>query len=265
MTSHSKLYFSDDFSQEKAKDYTLLIQIRDTDFNFAVVYQSTLLAWGNGYPHAELIAPADFSMFLNAADYQEVIIGITPTVFNIIPKALYKEDRLANLARLLDVQATETVYSQILDAENQIVFKDADSILPVLTARYPNHQIVFSYKGWLQAITETEPTESKLYLDAQPSEVHFAYFKENKLRFYNSFKYTGPEELVYFTALTANELHLDPAEIKLIISGDADVDQSNLGNFFPKIDINPIQQLAQLPNGIASQQLLSLTALLLCV
>jgi hypothetical protein len=265
MTSHSKLYFSDDFSQERAKDYTLLIQIRDTDFNFAVVYQSTLLAWGNGYPHTELTAPADFSMFLNSAEYQKVIIGITPAVFNIIPKALYKEDRLASFARLLDVQATEKVYSQVLDAENQIVFKDTDTILPVLTARYPNHQIVFSYKGWLQAISSAQPAESNLYLDVQPELVHFAYYKENKLRFYNSFKYTGAEELVYFTALTANELQLNPADTHLLISGDADVDQSNLSVFFPKIDINPIQQLAQLPNGIASQQLLSLTALLLCV
>jgi hypothetical protein len=265
MTSHSKLYFSDDFSQERAKDYTLLIQIRDTDFNFAVVYQNTLLAWGNGYPHAELTAPADFSMFLNSGEYQKVIIGVTPTVFNIIPKQLYKEDRLANFARLLDVQSTEKVYSQVLDAENQIVFKDADTILPILTARYPNHQIVFSYKGWLQAITATESVESNLYLDVQPEEVHFAYFKQNKLRFYNSFKYTGPDELAYFTALTANELQLSPADIQLLISGDADVNLSSLNDFFPKIDINPIQQLAQLPNGIASQQLLSLTALLLCV
>jgi hypothetical protein len=265
MTSHSKLYFSDDFSQDRAKDYTLLIQIRDTDFNFAVVYQSTLLAWGNGYPHAELTAPADFSMFLNPAEYQKVIIGITPAVFNIIPKALYQEDRLANFARLLDVQATEKVYSQVLDTENQLVFKDSDTILPVLTAKYTNHQIVFSYKGWLQAISSTEPVESNLYLDVQPEEIHFAYFKENKLRFYNSFKYSGPDELTYFTALTTNELQLSPTDTQLLISSDADVDLSKLNNFFAKIDINPIQQLTQLPNGIASQQLLSLTALLLCV
>jgi hypothetical protein len=50
----------------------------------------------------------------------------------------------------------------------------------------------------------------------------------------------------------------------LVISGDADVSLGNLEDFFPNIDINPIEQLQQLPNGITAQQLLSLTALMLC-
>ncbi|OKS85779.1 DUF3822 family protein [Mucilaginibacter polytrichastri] len=264
MTSHSKLYFSDDFSAEKAKDYTLLIQIRDTDFSFAVVYQNTLLAWGNGYPHSELVAPADFVNFLSPTDYQNVVIGITPTVFNIVPKQLYKEDQLPNFARFLDAGVEDKIYSQVLDADNQIVFKDGDTILPVLIARYPYHQILFAYKGWLQAITTTKPTATDLYIDIQAYEVHFAYYKDSKLRFYNSFKYTTPTELAYFTALTTNELELNPANIRLVISGDADIDLSSLSEFFTNIDINPIEQLQQLPDGIAPQQLLSLTALTLC-
>ncbi|WCT14724.1 DUF3822 family protein [Mucilaginibacter jinjuensis] len=264
MTSHSKLYFSDDFSPEKAKDYTLLIQIRNTDFSFAVVYQSALLAWGNGYPLSELINPTDFIHFLTPTDYQKVVIGIVPAVFNIVPKAIYQEKHLAQLVKLLDVNETDKVYSQTLDTENQVVFKDNNEILPALTARYPNHQIVFGYKGWLEAIAKTGPAIDNLYVDIQASEVHFAYFKESKLRFYNSFKYTDPNDLAYFTALTTNELQLNPEDTYLVISGDADVSRGNLNEFFPNIDTNPIGQLQALPNGITAQQLLSLTALILC-
>ncbi|HEY0245042.1 MAG TPA: DUF3822 family protein [Mucilaginibacter sp.] len=265
MTSHSKLYFSDDFSPGKAEDYTLLIQIRSTDFSFAVVFQNTLLAWGNGYPLSELVSPTDFVNFLNpAADYQKVIIGITPLVFNIIPKQLYQEKHRANLGKLLDVNETDKIYIQTIDTENQVVFKDSDEILPTLRTRYPYHHVVFAYKGWLGAIAKATPGPANLYLDVQANEVHFAYFKENKLRFYNSFKYTGPAELVYFTALTANELQLNPVDTRLVISGDADVSLGNLNEFFSHIDINPIEQLQQLPNDITAQQLLSLTALMLC-
>jgi hypothetical protein len=197
MTSHSKLYFSDDFSPIKAKDYTLLIQIRNTDFSFAVVYQNALLAWGNGYPLSELITPADFIHFLTPVDYQKVIIGLTPLVFNIVPKPLYQEKHAAHLAKLLDVSDTDKIYSQTLDADNQVVFKDSDEILPTLIARYPNHQIVFGYKGWLEAITKTEPAATNLYIDVQATEVHFAYFKQNKLRFYNSFNYADTNDLAY--------------------------------------------------------------------
>jgi len=265
MTSHSKLYFSDDFSPEKAKDYTLLIQIRNSDFSFAVVYQNALLAWGNGYPLSELITPADFIHFLTPTNYQKVIIGVTPLVFNIVPKQLYHEKHAAQLAKLLDVSETDKVYSQTLDADNQVVFKDSDEVIPTLTARYPNHQIVFGYKGWLDAIIKTGPAATNLYMDVQATEVHFAYFKENKLRFYNSFTYTDPNDLAYFTALTTNELQLSVEGTHLVISGDADVSLGNLKDFFPNIDINPIEQLQQLPNGITAQQLLSLTALMLCV
>ena len=264
MTSHSKLYFSDDFSPEKAKDYTLLIQIRNTDFSFAVVYQNILQAWGNGYPLSELITPTDFVNFLTPTEYQKVIIGLTPLVFNIVPKHLYQEKHAAQLVKLLDVSETDKVYSQTLNPDNQVVFKDSNEVLPTLVTRYPNHQIVFGYKGWLEAIVKTEPAVDNLYIDIQASEVHFAYFKEGKLRFYNSFKYADPNDLAYFTALTTNELQLNPADTYLVVSGDADVSRGNLNEFFPNIDINPIGQLQQLPNGITAQQLLSLTALTLC-
>ncbi len=264
MTSHSKLYFSDDFSPEKAKDYTLLIQIRNTDFSFAVVYQNALLAWGNGYPLSELITPADFIHFLTPTDYQKVIIGLTPLVFNIIPKPLYQEKHLVQLVKLLDISETDKVYSQTLDTDNQVVFKDSNEVLPTLIARYPNHQIVFGYKGWLEAIVKTEPVVTNLYIDVQATEVHFAYFKESKLRFYNSFIYADPNDLAYFTALTTNELQLQPEDTHLVISGDADISLGNLKDFFPHIDTNPIEQLQQLPSGITAQQLLSLAALMLC-
>lgn len=264
MTSHSKLYFSDDFSPEQVKNYTLLIQIRNTDFSFAVVNQNALLAWGNGYPLSELITPADFVHFLTPADYQKVIIGVTPQVFNIVPKQLYQEKHLAQLVKLLDVSETDKVYSETLDADNQVVFKDNDELLPTLTARYQSHKIVFGYKGWLEAIAKTEPAADNLYVDIQATEVHFAYFTESKLRFYNIFKYADPNDLAYFTALTTNELQLNPEDTYLVISGDTDISLGHLNDFFPNIDSNPIGQLQQLPNGITAQQLLSLTALTLC-
>lgn len=266
MTGNSKLYFDDNFSTETAKYYTLLIQIRNTDFSFAVVYQNTLMAWGRNYSLEELVTPNELALYLNPVDYHKVIIGVTPAVFNIVPKSVFNQDRVTDFMRVLDVQPSDKAYTQTLDADNLVLFKDSDQIIPALTARYPYHQIVFTYKYWLQTIADKKASTT-LYLDIQPNEVHFAYYNNHKLRFYNSFNYAGIGELAYFTALVANELQLDPATASLVVSGDLATNDGKLAEiaeFFPNIDISQLKQLEQLSEGIEPQQLLSLTALMLC-
>ncbi|NCD70060.1 DUF3822 family protein [Mucilaginibacter agri] len=267
MTGNSKLYFDDNFSAETTKYYTLLIQIRNTDFSFAVVHQSTLLVWGKNYPLVELASPNELAPYLNPTDYHKVVIGVTPTVFNIVPTKVFNEERVTDFMRVLDVQPSDKAYSQTLDSDNLVLFKDNDQLLPVLTTRYPYHQIVFNYKCWLQTISADNLDSINLYVDIQPNEVHFASYKNNKLRFYNSFNYAGADELAYFTALVANDLQLNQLTTHLIVSGDITTGDSKLANiseFFPKIDISQLKQLEQLPEGVEPQQLLSLTALLLC-
>ena len=266
MTSEPKLYFSADFVLERTKDYTLLIQLNSQDFSFAVTYQNTLLALAQNYALNELKNPEDLVLYLDQ-DYKEVIIGIVPHVFNIVPKALYKEELVAEFARILDVTETDKVYSQSLDTDNQVIFKNNDDILPSLVDRYTNNRVTFYHKGWLKALQNNNPSAQNVYVDVQNGAIHIVKFLDAKLRFYNSFSYKDNSELAYFIALVIDDLQLNVNDIKLIISGDTDVNDEimkGLAEYFPNIKINTIQQIGHLLNHIPPQHLLSLTALTLC-
>lgn len=266
MTSEPKLYFSADFVLERTKDYTLLIQLNSADFSFAITYQNSLLALAKNYPLNELQHPEDLVLYLDQ-DYSEVIIGVIPHVFEIVPKAVYNPGRVTDFARILDVAETDKVYSQPLDADNQVVFKNNNEILPSLLNRYPKNRVTFYYKGWLQALHKSNPSAQNIYLDVQPGTLHVAKFVDARLRFYNSFSYHDISELPYFIALVINELQLNVNDIKLIISGDTDVNDEvmkSLAEYFPHIKINTIQHIGHLLSHIPPQHLLSLTALTLC-
>lgn len=266
MANPSKLYFSDDFSPEKAKYYTLLLQIRPTDFSFAVVFQDALLAWGKYYPLAELADPKEIGEFL-LHQYRKVVLAIAPEVFTIVPTALYKDDLMINYARFLDVEPGEKVYKEALDDENIVFYKDGDALISILTRRYKYHRITFYHKGLIKAISDTEPTLQNLYLDIQHQRVNILYFKGNKLRFINGYNYVTDNELVYFTGLVTNELHLHQNNLRLIISGDITVSDkgiATLAEYFSRVEINKQQPLEKLPADIEPHQVLSITALLLC-
>ncbi|MCJ8211083.1 DUF3822 family protein [Mucilaginibacter sp. RS28] len=267
MANPSKLYFSDHFSIENAKYSTLLLQVRKDDFSFAIIFQNKLNVYGRYYPLQELADPKDLGEFL-LQQYQQVIIGLTPDVFTIVPSELYKEDLIANYARFLDVSPHEKVYKEQLDNENLIFYKDADQLTPVLTQRHKYYKIISYHKGWINAIAANEQNWQNLFLDIQHNRVSLVYFKNNKLRFLNGFDFNSREELVYFTALVANELHLSQNNLKLILSGDVTQgDEFHLGlnEFFQRVEISQTALPVELSVEALPQQVLALTSLLKCV
>lgn len=266
MTSRSNLYISSDFSLERTKNFTLLLQIRANDFSFAVVYQNELKAWGSNQLLSELSNPVELADYLSS-DYHQVIIGIEPDVFTIVPKQLYKESIDIDLSRFLNTSNGEKVYKQTLDEENLIFFKYNDGLIDALTSYYRYHQLHFFYKGWINAIAANDTNWQNFYLDVQPDSLHLLYFKNNKLRYYNQFGYTEPQDLVYFVALAFNELRLSAVNTKLIISGqinEGDELMNSLGEFFPKMELSSLIQLSQVPAEVSPQHILSITALLSC-
>jgi hypothetical protein len=97
--------------------------------------------------------------------------------------------------------------------------------------------------------------------------VQIAYFTAGKLRFYNTFEFHNPDELVYYTALVTEELQLQQHNTNIVMSGDINVDDKNAGRlaeFFNGVEENEIKIL-ELPAEIFPHQVLALTALSLCV
>lgn len=264
MSENNYNYTDDSFSLYQAYSYTLLIQVQSTSFSYAVLQYSRLMAYAEGFNLDELEHPKLLIDILTAP-YRKIIIGLPSSGFTLVPKTLFSEEHAADFARFLDVKETEKVFAQTLDNENVIVFKTDENLVSAVK-RYDLQNVVHTADGWIKAVARSYPTDNSLYLHIGADTVYFLYFSLGKLRFYNSFEFKNPDELVYFTTFVTGELNLLAAATTLVISGDisyGDHNLTRLTDFYPRIEINGIKVI-ELPDQLSSHKLMALAALSLC-
>lgn len=264
MDDHNNNYTDNSFSLYNAYSYSLLLQAGLDSFDYAFVQQNRLLVYAGDCNLDELAHPKQLSEILSAT-YRKVIIGLPATGLTLVPKKLFAENHIGDFARLLDVKTDERVFAQSLDSENNIIYKVPGAIAAAVE-KFGFEHTHFTAQGWIQAIAQSRPLSTNLYLEIGRSTVQFLYFAGKSIRFYNSFEFKNEEELVYFTSFVCDELGLKPRETTLVLSGEVSIDDKNmkrLENFFPKIELNGAKVL-ELPGNIPAHRVLSLSALSLC-
>jgi hypothetical protein len=265
MSNRNYQYLDPDFSPEKTKKYTLLVKADNATFSFAITDKNKLLVLTGGHDIDELNSATDENDFLFKS-YKQTIIGLAGNAFTFVPVSLFDPEKVADFARFLDVKATEKVFSQPFDADNQVIFKVGEPVLSVIVDKFDLKDVVFEPKGWATAIAGNGPSNSDLFLNITGETVEILNFKDNKLRFYNTFEFQNEDELVYFTSFVAGELQLAPESISLILSGEVEPDDKNynrLGEFFNKVELNGAR-VVNMPAQFTSYSSLALTALTLC-
>lgn len=265
MSTHNHHYRDPDFNAEQTADHTLLLQIGASSFSYAVTGQNKLLVLEENISISELTEASEQPSLL-LATYKQRIIGLPQNGFTFVPVSLFRPDRVADFARFLDVKPTEKVFSQPLDAENQVIYRVDGGIAADVADKFDVNNAVFFAKGWIKAVAGINPSDHCLYLDIDNDKVNILNFKEGKLHFYNSFEFKTEDELVYFTTFVAEELQLHPQNITISLSGDISLDDKNsirLAKFFGKIELNDLKTL-DLPYQISAHTILTLTALSLC-
>jgi hypothetical protein len=264
MNDQPNNYTDNSFNLHQAYSYALLLQVEPTTFGYAFVNYDRLLVSAQNCEMDELAHPKQLSEILTAT-YKKVIVGLPATALTLVPKSLFREDHVNDIARLLDVRETDKVFAQSLDEENNIVYKTPGYIASAVE-KFGFQNAVYAAKGWLKAIQKNRPSGDNLYLDFGKNQLHAAYFSGYIIRFYNIFEFKNEEDVVYYTSLVCEELRLKPQYTTLVLSGDIMPDDKfmkRLGEFFPKIELNSIRVL-NLPGQLPPHKTLSLAALSLC-
>jgi hypothetical protein len=264
MSDQNINYHDDNFDLYQAYSYTLLLQLEATSFSYAIVYKHRLLVLAQDNDLQKLADPRQLSELLSAT-YKKVIVGLPATGLTLVPNSLFREDQIANFARLLDVKDDDKVFAQTLDDQNMIVFKTPGALVSAAEA-FNLQNAVYTGRGWIKAIEKTSPPGDNLYLEIDKETVQFLYFSSGNLRFYNIFEFKNEDELAYFTSFVAEELNLKPQQTTLVLSGDVDTDDKNmsrLADFFATVELNNLGVI-DLPGQIATHKMLALAALTLC-
>lgn len=264
MSDHNNNFTDNSFSLHQAYSYSLLLQIEPTSFSFAITDQNRLLASAQNVPIDELTNPHQLNDLLSAT-YKRIIIGMPSSGLTLVPKKLFRDDKVAEFARFLDVKPNESVFAQTLDEQNVIVYKTSDALVNA-TKRFDLQNAVYTARGWLQAISKTRPSNNSLYMEVGKGIIQFLLYASGSLRYYNTFAFGNEDELAYFTSFVAGELNLKPQNTTLILSGDityGDINMNRLAEFYPHIELNTLKVL-ELPGQLNPSKVLALAALSLC-
>lgn len=257
-------YHDNNFNLNEAPGYALLLQVRAASFDYAIIGENRLLAYVQNTSIDEFVNPKHLKSLLSA-NYKKVIAGLPATGLTLIPNSLYGDDHAAGYARFLDVREDEKVLVQQLDSDNKIIYKTNAAIISAVE-KFGLQNAVYTAKGWIKAIADSYPANDKLFLELGDGNAQFLYFSSGKLRFYNTFEFKNPDELVYFAALVCEELNLNNQDITLVLSGNisaGDAQMNRLKDFYPKVELNDLR-VAELPDRVAPHKILSLMALSLC-
>jgi hypothetical protein len=258
-------YIDPGFSHTQVGNYTLLLLLSANAFSLAVMHKQKLMVWRKTAPLAEFTQPGEVQEVLGFS-YHEVITGLQSSHFTLVPQSLFEQDSVANVARYLDVNPTDRVFAQTLDADNYVVFKTGEAITTA-AARFDLDKVCFGATGWIQAIAANQPSASHLYLNLNSDRFEVAYFKQSKLHLYNTFEFTHEDELAYYTVFACQQLKLDMSATTVVLSGNIATNdnryQAILGDIFKAVELNSIV-VTEIPETLPKHQLLSLTALSLC-
>jgi hypothetical protein len=265
MSNQNYHYRNPDFNAEQTDGCTLLMQTGMATFSYAIISQNKVQVLEENISLSELIEPSEEHNVL-FGNFQRRVIGLLQSGFTLVPYSLFKPERVADFARFLDVKFNDKVFSQPLDAKNQVLYKVNSVIVDKIEEKFDLNDVVFPAKGWINALAATHPSDRDLYLNISHGKAELLSFKEGSLRFYNTFEFQAADELVYFALLVADELKLHPQGTMLVLSGDiikGDENTSRLSKFFGKTELSNIKTV-QLPGEIAPHHVLTLTALSLC-
>lgn len=258
-------YYDTDFNLSQAGNYTLLLLVAANHFSAAVVGHNRVLAWIKQCPVDELLNPNELNGLLNAR-YELIVAGVATTKFTLWPSELFEQQQTTAIARLLNTEATDTVITSRVDEQNMVVYLSPQTVTRAIKKYGWEQQTVFGAKGFIKAITAGYPSEQSLYINVNAGLIDILYLKDNRVRFFNTFRFNNTDELVYFTLLAAQELGLDLTTTYIKASGGIDAGDpciSRLAEFFKGAELNTLQ-LMNLPEAIPSHQILGLSALTLC-
>ena len=196
----------------------------DTLTNSATALQKiTVESFPKNTPIEDLFADAFKNYPHLKASYDEVIIVHSNNLSTFVPTALFDEDYLGSYLQfntkvfetdfftfdVLEKHEMNNVYIPYVNMNNYFIdqfgsfdYKHANSIL-------------------VNKLLDISKNNDELQMFVHVSDTHFeiVVVQNQKLLLFNSFDYKTPEDFIYYILFTAEQLHLNPENFKLIELG----------------------------------------------
>lgn len=160
-------------------------------------------------------------------EYREVNFLLNNPYSTLVPLALFEAEKAS--AYLKFNLGEKPNYSVNFDTLKNIgsaaIYYYPEGLAMKAGEIWPNSKITHSGSSLLEilAINYKNLTDNKLvFVNVHEDRFEMVYFKENKLHYYNSFKFKTKEDFVYFLLAAFEQLSINPEEARLVLMGIID-------------------------------------------
>ncbi|WP_293871689.1 DUF3822 family protein [Flavobacterium sp.] len=162
------------------------------------------------------------------ADYDEVVIIHNNNFSTFVPTALFDEDYLGSYLQF-NTKVFETdffTFDVLENYEMNNVYIPYVNINNYFIDQFGSFDYKHANSILVHKLLDLSKNKQELQLFAHISDAHFeiVVIQNQKLELYNSFEYKTPEDFIYYLLFTAEQLQLNPENVKVALLGKIDIE-----------------------------------------
>lgn len=227
----------DTFEVDQLHNYTLSILLSTTSFQFCVIdvtKSRCMMLEHYEYNRAEnsidilkvLKEIYEDNHYLNAGFWKSIKLNIKNLKFSLVPNSLFAESYAKDILSVnCTVSDFEVLYYYKHTSNDTVnIFAAEQELTDWFKKTYPNklvevlHHTSTMMEGVLQYATNNQA--KSVFVNIEDQIATIAVRDNNALVFINNFKYTTPNDLLYFILFTYDELDLNTDTIPLVLMGN---------------------------------------------
>lgn len=207
------------FDSEKSTTYHLSILSSENSFAYAILDTNT-----NKYIALNSSKVSNFEKIDIASSFKSVTCAIAHNKFTLIPTALFDEDNKESLLGFNhEVKECEEIFSNTLynlDAKN--LFTVSKSFESEIKKYFVNVHFLHSSTAFIEGLLVQNKNNSgkKVFANFHSEYLEVVILDGRELLFSNAFKYKAPDDIAYYILFVYEQLHLNPEEVELVLSGE---------------------------------------------
>lgn len=218
----SEIKFIDEsFDLKESGTYHLSILTNERSLSFAVLDTNTnkylVLQHTSDLKNKDILAP------FTGISFKSISCAIAHNKFTLVPTALFDEETKNSLLGFNHpIEKEEKIHSdklQNLEARN--LFTIPKGIESLIRKHFTNTHFIHSATSFIEGLLVQNKNNAgkKVFSNFHSSYFEIVILDGREVLFSNAFKYKTPEDIAYYILFVYEQLHLNPEEIELTLSG----------------------------------------------
>jgi len=172
--------------------------------------------------------------------YPKVIILVENPKSTLVPNPLFDSTSLPEYLKFNHFLQTdeEVVYDKLTHLNAFNVFAVSKVLKNKFRDKFARYRLAHYSTALIETLlitTKNQNVDNTLFVNVNSSTFDIVYISQQKLTFYNSFRYNTPEDFIYFLIFSMEQLMLNPETVTLLLMGEIAKDSKIYGIAFKYI------------------------------